>query len=201
MDEWFVRLVTVPSDGSCFFSSIATALNDSVGSWRHNHKITNMLRTHWHNYLNLGLETQSPDNFTAKFVRYISSVSIGEEDLVAYNEVARADNKKTFQCADDLAEHVLLSSCWVDTVTFGAFLKSLDCAVAVVVIDHELKQPLNMLDALTKDKHFYICLWLQDSHYQPMQLVHKGRELGACVSRETIRQFMGDCYPSHKHRF
>lgn len=199
MDEWFVRLVNVPSDGSCFFSSIAVALNDSLESWRHNEKITNILRTHWYNYLKLGLE--SPDNFTAKFVRYISSVSIAEEDLVAHNEVARADNKKTFQSADDMAEHLLLSDCWVDTITFGAFLKSLDCSVAVVVLDHELKQPLNMPDAVTKNKDFYICLWLQNSHYQPMRLVHKGQEFGACLSREIIRQFMGDCYPEHKNRF
>ena len=199
MDEWFIRLVPVPPDGSCFFSSIAIALNKSVQSWMQNKKIKKMLRTHWHNYLSLGLE--SPDNFTARFVRYISSVSIGEEDLVAHNEIARADDRETFGSTDDMAEHVLFSDCWVDTVTFGAFLKSLDCSVAVVVLDHQLKLPLNMLDALTKNKDFYICLWLQDSHYQPIQLVHKGQELGAVVSRECIRNFMEDCYPDHKRRF
>ncbi|CAM9962970.1 unnamed protein product [Ectocarpus sp. 12 AP-2014] len=91
MDDWFVRLVPVPSDGSCFFSSIAMTLNESLECWRHNKKITGMLKNHWHNYLQLGLE--SPDNFTARFIRYLSSVCIGEEDLVAYNETARADGK------------------------------------------------------------------------------------------------------------
>lgn len=37
------------------------------------------------------------------------------------------------------------SNCWVDTITFGAILKSLDCTVAVVVIDHDIKEPLCLL--------------------------------------------------------
>lgn len=199
MDDWFIRLVPVPSDGSCFFSSIAIALNESVESWKHSKKITKMLRNHWHSYLDLGLE--SPDYFTAKFVRYITSMSIDQEDLDWYNNIALADGNKEMDSADDMAEHVLLSDCWVDTTMFGAFLKSLDCSVAVVVLDHELKEPLTMLDALTKNKDFYICLWLQDDHYQPLQLVYKGKELGALVSRESILQFMQDCYPDHKKRF
>ncbi|CAM9962902.1 unnamed protein product [Ectocarpus sp. 12 AP-2014] len=57
------------------------------------------------------------------------------------------------------------------------------------------------MDALTQNTDFYICLWLQNDHYQPMQLVHKGQELGALVTRETVRKFMEDCYPEHVHRF
>lgn len=199
MDDWFIRLVPVPSDGSCFFSSIAFALNKSVESWGNNKKLKNILRTHWHNFLDLGLE--DPDYFTAKFVRYITSISIDQDDLNCYNDIAVADGNTKIESADDMAEHVLLSNCWVDTTTFGAFLKSLDCLVSVVVIDHEIKQPLYMLNALTKQKEFYICLWLQDNHYQPMQLVYRGQELGAFVSRDVILKFMEDCYPEHKKRF
>jgi hypothetical protein len=199
MDDWFIRLVPVPADGSCFFSSIAIALNESVESWKHHKKIKEMLKTHWHNYLSLGFE--SPDNFTPKFIRYITSMNIDDDDLSWYNDIAQADGKNKMDTADDLAEHVLLSDCWVDTTMFGAFLKSLDCRVAVVVLDHELKQPLNIPDNLTKDKDFYICLWLQDDHYQPMQLVYKTHELGALVSRDSIRKFMEDCYPGHMKRF
>lgn len=100
-----------------------------------------------------------------------------------------------------MAEHVLQSNCWIDTVTFGAFLKSLDGAIAVVVIDHEIKQPLHVFDELTHNKDFYICLWLEDEHYQPIQLVHKGQDLGFCLSRESIQVFMRDCYPNHKNKF
>ena len=198
-NNWFIRLVPVPSDGSCFFSSVAVALNESVESWRHNKKLKNILRTHWHNFLDLGLE--NPDSFTALFVRYITSISIDQDDLDCYNDIADADGTKKIDSADDMAEHVLLSNCWVDTTTFGAFLKSLDCSVAVVVIDYEIKQPLYMFDALTKNKEFYICLWLQDDHYQPLQLAYKGQEFGAFVSREVILNFMGDCYPDHVKRF
>lgn len=199
IDDWAIRLIPVASDGSCFFSSIAIALNDSVEFWKNNKKIKKRLRNHWHSFLKLGLE--SPDYFTPKFVRYITSASIEEEDLVAYNDIARADDKKTFDTLTSLAEHVLHSDCWIESTTFGAFLKSLDCSVAVVVLDQKIQQPLHVFDELTLNKEFYICLWLHDNHYQPIQLVHQGQDKHICVSRETIQMFMRDCYPDHKNKF
>lgn len=199
LDDWAVRISPVASDGSCFFSSVAIALNESLEAWRHNKKISKKLRNHWHSFLELGLE--SPDNFTPKFVRYITSASIDDKDLVMYNDTARADKTDTFDSVDDLAEHVLHSNCWVDTTTFGAFLKSLDYSIALVVLDYEIKQPLNMFEELTKNKDFYICLWLEDDHYQPIQTVYKNKDLSMCVSRDCIIQFMRDCYPDHLQRF
>lgn len=199
LEDWAVRLIPVAPDGSCFFSSVAIALNSSVEAWKNNEALTERLRNHWHAYANLGLE--SPDNFTPRLVRYMASASIDEDDLVAHNDVARADGKPTFDSAGDLAEHVLHSDCWVDSTTFGAFLKSLGCSVAVVVLDQQIRQPLHVFDDLTKDKDLYILLWLDADHYQPMQIVHKDQELGTCVSRKTVKRFMKDCYPKLKERF
>lgn len=67
----------------------------------------------------------------------------------------------------------------------------------LVVIDHEIKEPPCVLHELSHNKDFYICLWLQDYHYQPIQLVHQGEDLQLCVTRESILAFMGDCYPKH----
>jgi len=199
MEDWAVRLLPVDADGSCFFSSIAIALNESMHSWGKNKKITKILRDHWYSFLELGLE--SPDNFTSKFVRYITSTSIDQDDLEAHNNIASADDKRKFDSVTKLAEHVLHTNCWVDTVTFGAFLKSLDCSVAVVVIDHDIKEPLCVFDEVVQNKDFYICLWLQDYHYEPIQLVYKERDLPLCVSRESILAFMGDCYPKHLSKY
>lgn len=199
MDYWSVRLASVPADGSCFYTSIAIALNESIHIWKHNESIKAMLKMYWNAYRTLGVE--SADNFTPKFIRYMTSMSIDDDDLSTYNNIAQVDGKVKMDSADDLAEHVLVSNCWVDTTTFGAFLKSLECRIAVVVLDHELKQPLNMPDDLTKNKDFYICLLLKDSHYQPMQVVYKDYELGTMLSRESIRKFMEDCYPDHRKRF
>lgn len=199
IEDWSIRLLPVDADGSCFFSSIAIALNESMQSWGGNKKIKNMLRDHWHRFLELGLE--SPDNFTPTFVRYITSISIDQDDLEAYNNIASADNKKQFDSIPEMAAHVLSTNCWIDTVTFGAFLKSLECSIAVVVIDHEIKEPLCVLHELAHNKDFYICLWLQDYHYQPIQLVHQGEDLQLCVTRESILAFMGDCYPKHRRMF
>lgn len=199
IEDWAIRLLPVDADGSCFYSSIAIALNESMHSWGKNKHIKNLLRNHWHSFLKMGIE--SPDNFTPTFVRYITSVSIDKDDLEAYNDIASADKKTKFESVAGMAEHVLHTNCWVDTVTFGAFLKSLDCRIAVVVIDHSIKEPLSVFDELTKNKDFYICLWLQDDHYQPIQLVHQGEDLPVCVSRGFILKFMEDCYPKHSHRF
>lgn len=199
IEDWAIRLLPVDADGSCFFSSIAIALNESMQSWGKNKKITKILRKHWYSFLELGLE--SPDNFTSKFVRYITSISIDQDDLETYNNIASADNKGKFDSVTKLAEHVLHTNCWVDTVTFGAFLKSLDCSVAVVVIDHDIKEPLCVFDEVTQNKDFYICLWLQDYHYEPIQLVYKEQDLPLCVSRESILAFMGDCYPKQIHKY
>ncbi len=199
IEDWSIRLHSVDADGSCFFSSIAMALNGSLHIWKDNHKIRNLLRDYWHGFLELGVE--SPDNFTPTFVRYMTSVSIDQADLNAYNEIASADDKPAFDCLIDMAEHVLFTNCWVDTVTFGAFLKSLGCSIAVVVIDEAITEPLSVPEDLTRNKDLYICLWLQDDHYRPIQLVHKGRDLAMCVSRQSILQFMKDCYPVHHSRF
>ena len=198
IEDWAIRLLPIEADGSCFFSSIAIALNESLHVWGNNKRIRKILRNYWYSFLESGLE--SPDNFTPLFVRYITSISIDKDDLDAYNNIAGADNKKKFDSVPEMAKHVLETSCWVDTVTFGAFLKSLDCRIAVVVIDYCIKEPLSVLEELTKNKDLYICLWLQDEHYQPIQLVYQGRDLPLCVSRECMRDFMGDCYPKHLHK-
>lgn len=199
IDDWAIRLLPVDSDGSCFYSSIAIALNESMQIWGKNKKVKRILRNHWYRFLELGLE--SPDNFTPKFVRYITSTQIDQDDLEACNNIAIADNNAQFDSIPELADHVLNTNCWIDTVTFGAFLKSLGCSIAVVVIDHEIKEPLCVLEELTHNKDFYICLWLQDYHYQPIQLVYKGEDLQLCVSRESILAFMNDCYPTHARKF
>lgn len=199
IENWEIRLAPVASDGSCFFSSVAIALNESVEAWTRRDKVVASLKKHWRGYLTLGLEC--PDNFTQRFIRYMTSVSLEEDDLSAYNNIARADGKKTFDDLASLAKHVLRSDCWVDSTTFGAFLKSLDCCVGVVVLDHALQEPLHVFRDFTRDKELYICLWLQDSHYQPIQLVYKGEYLHLCITRKTIRRFMRDCYPRHQHNF
>lgn len=199
LDDWAIRIRPVASDGSCFYWSIAIALNESLEAWKHDKKITKRLRDHWHSFLELGLE--SPDNFTPKFVRYITSASIDDKDLTMYNDTACADKKHMFDSVDALSKHVLHSNCWVDTTTFGAFLKSLDYSIALVVLDHEIKQPLHVFQELTKNKDFYICLWLEDDHYQPIQIVYKDQDLSMCVSRAWILKFMEECYPDHKNRF
>lgn len=157
IEDWAIRLLPVDADGSCFYSSIAIALNESMQSWGKHKKIKGMLRNHWHRFLEVGVE--SSDNFTPKFVRYITSTSIDQDDLEAYNSIASADNKEHFDSILKLAAHVLNTNCWIDTVTFGAFLKSLGCSIAVVVIDHEIKEPLCVLDELTQNKDVVpICL-------------------------------------------
>ncbi len=199
IEDWSIRLHAVDADGSCFFSSIANALNVSVDAWKNDDKLINALRVHWHKFLKLGIE--SPDNFTPKFVRYMASTSIDQDDLVAYNNIASADGKKKLGSVSQLKKRVLHSNCWVDSVTFGAFLKSLDLYVSVVVIDDKIKEPLVLPKELTHNKKFYICLWLQDSHYQPVEFVYRGESLPFCVSREHFLRFIADCYPNHSDKF
>ncbi|CAM9202239.1 unnamed protein product [Pylaiella littoralis] len=201
MTDWAIKLVPVPSDGSCFFSSVAVALNRSTAVWTGDEIIRHRLCVYWQEYLALGLEAEAPDYFTPGCMRYMASVNIDDGDLVSYNENARADGKKTFGTAESLAEHVLRSKCWVDSTTFGAFLKSLDCSVSLVVLDRSVPEPLHMFEELVRDKTFYICLSLENDHYQPIQLVYRGVSLPFCVRRKTIRKFMQDCFPSRENNF
>lgn len=129
---------------------------------------------------------ESPDNFTPTFVRYMTSVSIDQFDVDAYNDVASADDKTTFDCLTEMAEHVLHTTCCVDTVTFGAFLKSLDCSIAAVVIHDaitELVERSRRTDAKQRILHLPVAT---GRPYQPIQLVHKGQDLAMCVSRQSI---------------
>ncbi|CAN0191923.1 unnamed protein product, partial [Ectocarpus sp. 4 AP-2014] len=106
-----------------------------------------------------------------------------------------------FDSVSRLTEHVLHTNCWIDTGTFGAFLKSLDCSVAVVVIGQELKKPLSVPDELTNNKEFYICLWLEDDHYQTDSAGAQKRRLGLVCLTRLHPEFHDRLLPQHLTKY
>ena len=95
MEDWQFETINVPADGSCFFSSIAITMNDSMDRWMSIPRIKKMMMHHWDRYIRLGLE--NTDDITPKFIRYMSASAMDTDGLDMYNAEASILKKKQFK--------------------------------------------------------------------------------------------------------
>jgi hypothetical protein len=193
MDDWGFEDVPVPADGSCFFSSISIAMNDSMAKWMGIPPIRDMMEHHWErfNRMNemMGIET-NPDRITQRFIRYMSASAMDDVSLEMYNEDARCLRKKRFDTPEELARHVLNSNCWADQSMIRTFMRSTQYMVCVVLLDRRTSKPIFAPREWTFNKPVYICVQLHGNHYTPLRLNYRGSPLDMCVSRREIRCLM-----------
>ena len=192
MHGWGFHEIEVPADGSCFFASIAIALNDSHEIWAKNEKIGKRILHHIERYE--GIEEETLTEITPKFVRYMAASSMDEIGLEMYNQEASLSRRKKFETKEDFAKHILRSKCWADQSIIRSFMKALNYQFSVIVFDHELGKPTYMPEEWTHRKELYTCLHIHMNHYTPIRLALNGETYGLCVTRRVIRSLMSD-YP------
>ena len=192
MEGWGFHEIEVPADGSCFFTSISIALNDSRDSWIKNQKLSPRIRHHIERYERI--EKESLTEITPKFIRYMAASAMDNISLEMYNQEADLSRRKKFENTEDFARHILRSNCWADQSIIRSFMKSLNYEFSVIVFDHSLGKPTYMPEEWTYRKELYTCLHIQRNHYTPIRLAYDGNTYDLCVPRKVIRSLMND-YP------
>ena len=131
IDDWGFQCISVPADGSCFFTSVAVAMNDSMEKWMAKPRVKAMMKHHWERFNILNLEVT--EQITPRFVRYMSASAMDEVSLVMHNEEASVLRKRKFDTPEDLAKHVLDSKCWADQSMIRSFMRSMLYMVSIVI--------------------------------------------------------------------
>ena len=185
---WEVEVIDTPRDGSCFFSAIAMALNDSIEMWYGIDELRIPMERYWNLY-----HEETSENLTevtSDLIRYMCSINIDENILETFNaeaefrrETEKNDNIAKFKTPKDLGDHFRKKNTWGDHASFHAFLKSLNFNCAIIVFDAEFGGIRFLPKEWTKSKKAYICLRFEDNHYGVIRLKE---QKNLCVTRETV---------------
>ena len=191
--------VSVPSDGSCFFTSISVAMFDSIETWGDSSKMRKIFKHHWSRYSTIFPDVK--EEMSANFIRYLSASAIDEHSLLMSNEEAKILKRKQFKRPEEFARHILYSSCWADQGIIRSFMKSLHYMVGLVIIESENKRVVYMPPEWTKGKEFYICVCLDDNHYTPISVEYKEEKVGMCMSKEILEYMLDSCDIKYSNKF
>lgn len=183
---WEVEVIDTPRDGSCFFSAIAMALNDSIEMWYGIDELRIPMEMYWGKY-----HEETNENLTevtSDLIRYMCSINIDKNILETFNAEAeyRRETEKVsalkFNTPKELGQHIRNKTTWGDHASFHAFLKSLNFNCAIIVFDAELGGIQFLPREWLKNKKSYICLRFEDNHYGVIRL----KKHNLCVTRETM---------------
>lgn len=196
MTDWFFELVETPKDGSCFFASIAHAMNECADAWYRVDTIRDRIETYWDDY-----HKETGDNLvevTQRFVRFMCAKNIDKDIMEMHN--AEAEYRKDtgekgvriFETVREFQHHVINTKCWADHSMFLAFHKSLGYRCSLIVFDSEVEGIPYLDREWTENKDIYICLRRDESHYSTVRLVHGEERMGLCVDRGTMIDMVRD---------
>lgn len=194
--RWSLSGIDVPADGSCFFRSIAIAMNDCVGTWHEFDDLRGPMERYWELFTTSTGEDN--DEVTPSLVRYMCAANIDEGILEQYNAEAsyRRDTLReagVVVCKDvnHLKAHIQQPDTWVDHATFNAFLKSLNFRLGLVVMDTECRGIKYLPPEWTVGKSLYVFLFRTGNHYSVIRLKRDGEQLELCLPRNTTKEFVG----------
>lgn len=204
--SWGAEVVETPRDGSCFFTAIAMAMNDSLDMWCAIDELRTPMEKYWERF-----HEDTSDSFleevTPDLVRFMCSVNVDSNILEMYN--AEANFRKTslkintsmFDTTDELGRHMRKTTTWGDQAALNAFLKSLDFQCGIIIFDEEVGGMVRLPEEWTKDKKAYICLRREENHYNVIRLwkcspnsEEDSLKLGLCVTRDFMVDLVRTVY-------
>lgn len=193
--DWEISHISVAADGSCFFRSVAIAMNDCVDTWHKFEDLRCPMELYWESFEQS--TGQDHDEVTPSLLRHMCAVNIDGDILEQYNAEA-AYRKDTLREANVVVcknvkafkAYVLQPDTWVDHSIFGAFLKSLNYRLGLVVLDPECGGIKYLPPEWTVDKSLYIFLLRKRNHYSVLRLKKNGKDLELCLPHDTTNEFV-----------
>jgi len=86
-DKWRMSEVEVPADGSCFFHSIAVAMDETIDMWYDIDELRVPMERYWDDYT--AAETNESEGISSSLIRFMCAKNIDEDMLVTYNAEAQ----------------------------------------------------------------------------------------------------------------
>lgn len=198
MEKWGAEIIETPRDGSCFFTAIAIAMNDSVDMWCSIDELRVPMEKYWELYHDTNDESLT--EVTPDLVRFMCSQNIDQDILVMFNEEAnfmRITNKvnaKMFETKEELGSHMRKKSTWGDQASLRAFVKSLNFECGVIIFDSRAGGMIRLPEEWTKNKKAYICLKRDVNHYNLIRLWKNDMDESLCVTRECMVDLVRNVY-------
>jgi len=190
---WNVELIDVPADGSCFFASIATAMNHCLMTWADNEYFAIKMNKYIEGYEK---ETKKDlYEITPEFVRYLCSINIDKCIFETYCEEAKdredcgEEDVVKFDSIEEMSEHIFKTKCWADHATIRSFFNAFETKCSLVIFDDSYGGVVYFQKEWTEDKEMYICLQRCANHYRPMKLSCDDEDIPICMPRETMLKF------------
>lgn len=194
-EEWQVEVIDVPADGSCFFQSIATAMDDNIEAWFDIEELRVPMEKYWEEYTE-GVEDKY-GGVTSHLVRHMCAENIDDDILEKYNveaeyrtETLKEKGVMKYKNIEQFKSHVLKRNTWGDHASFTAFLKSLNYRCGLVVFDPECQGIKYLPPEWTVEKSLYIFLLRKVNHYSVLRLQKGGTDLDLCVSYKDTKEFV-----------
>ncbi len=204
---WGAEVVETPRDGSCFFTAISMAMNDSLDMWCGINELRTPMEKYWERY-----HEQTDDvlhEVTPDLVRFMCSENVDDSTLEMYNEeanfrkVSLKIRTRVFDTTQQLGNHMRKRTTWGDQAALNAFMKSLDYQCGITIFDAEVGGMVRLPEAWTKDKKAYICLRREQNHYNVIRLWRTDNEqepvrLPLCVTRDAMVDLVRNVYGVEK---
>lgn len=190
--DFTVDLIDVQRDGSCFFSVIALAMNESLGIWQDYDFLTRKMEKYWDEYIDL---YQPLCEVTPHLIRYICSKNIDTD--IFETHCIEADDRinegelgvEKFENVCEMKERVLNGKVWGDHSIIMSFFKAFENRCSLVIFDTDFGGVVYFQKEWTAKKDMYICLKREQNHYMAMKLSFKGKKYNMCLNRKEIRHF------------
>ena len=195
-DIWSVDLLDVPMDGSCFFTSIVTAMNESMDLIQDNDFIRGKMEKYWEDYVNE--HKKDVTCITSHMLRNICSKNIDSDifEMYCIDASARKDAKErgvqVFKTLGDMRKTIENTNYWGDHSCIRAFFNAFDNRISLIIFDEDYGGIVYFQKEWTEDKDMYICIQRHGNHYRPMVLSKKGERLRMCITRSDVLDFVND---------
>lgn len=192
MEEFTLDVIDVKRDGSCFFSAIALAMNQSIDLWQDYEFLRNIMEYYWDKYIE---EHGLLEEVTPHLIRFICSENIDSDIFETYCIEAkdRINEKekhvKQFKTLDEMKEGFLNGGAWGDHSSIRAFFKAFGTRCSLVIIDEDFNGVVFFQKEWTKRKDMYICIQRVVNHYQTVQLICNEEKMNMCLTRKEILRF------------
>ena len=190
--SYSIDVIDVKRDGSCFFSAIALAMNQSIEKWKEYNFLRIRMEDYWDNYVE---QYDNLQEVTPELIRYICSENI-DEDIFETHCILHADEEdkdyiEKFDSIEEMKQGVL-NDYWGDHSVIQAFFKAFNTRCSLVIFDLQFGGIVYFQKEWTKRKDLYICIQRDNNNYKALRFCEGDKKLDMCIGRKTMMKFKKD---------
>jgi hypothetical protein len=194
--DYTYALIEQPGDGSCFYHCIASAFESCkhIFNSEFRRNINAYMLAYLYSRNQITVEQMNQDiaeqhTITANLIRYICGTNIDNDDLEVYNAMLAADDQKTVQSKEELADAIMNSDIFADFIELRILMtKAFNQKLGIVVFDNTVDNGIVYMPAeWTRNKPYNILLLRDNEHYTLIRVTRNNTRLGTLVDSFTAQ--------------